>query len=116
MDLKLLVIRSAIPEQLAEFYRQLGMVFEYHRHGNGPFHFSTQVGSTLLEIYPLAKVQQQTDNHLRLGFALDLFDARMERLQQQGVHFHQPPMLTEWGIMAIIEDPEGRKLELYENG
>jgi hypothetical protein len=65
MDLNLLVIRSAIPEQLAEFYRQLGMVFERHQHGNGPLHFSTQIGSTLLEIYPLAKGQEQIDKHLR---------------------------------------------------
>jgi hypothetical protein len=81
MDLNLLVIRSAIPEQLAEFYRLLGMIFEYHRHGNGPFHFSTQIGSTLLEIYPLAKGQEHSDKHLRLGLKIDLFDATIDRLE-----------------------------------
>jgi len=114
MNLNLLVIRSAIPQQLVEFYQQLGMAFEYHRHGNGPFHFSAQIGSTLLEIYPLGKGQEQADKHLRLGFAIELFDARMEELQQQGIIFHQLPISTEWGIMAVIEDPEGRKLELYK--
>ena len=44
MNLNLLVIRSVIPKQLAEFYEQLGMAFEYHRHGNGPFHFPAHVG------------------------------------------------------------------------
>jgi len=113
MNLNLLVIRSSIPERLAEFYEQLGMVFEHHRHGNGPLHFSAQIGSTLLEIYPLAKGQEQADKHLRLGFAIDNFEAKIGQLQQQGITFHQLPMSTEWGIMAVIEDPEGRKLELY---
>lgn len=113
MNLNLLVIRSSIPEQLADFYGRLGMVFEYHRHENGPFHFSAQIGSTLLEIYPLAKGQEKADKYLRLGFAIDLFDTRIDHLRQQGVTFHQLPMSTEWGIMALIEDPEGRKLELY---
>lgn len=113
MNLNLLVIRSVIPKQLADFYEQLGMVFEYHRHGNGPFHYSAQMGPTLLEIYPLAKGQEQVDKYLRLGFEIDLFDTRIDKLQQQGITFHQLPMTTEWGVMAVIEDPEGRKLELY---
>ena len=58
MDLTLLVIRSAIPEQLAQFYTQLGLTFEYHKHGNGPYHYSTHLGHTVLEIYPLAKGQE----------------------------------------------------------
>lgn len=116
MDLNLLVIRSAIPEQLTEFYALLGMVFEYHRHGNGPFHFSAQIGPTVLEIYPLAKGQDRCDKHLRLGLKIDLFAATIEKLQQQGVHFQHPPTTTEWGIMAVVEDPEGRKLELYDRG
>ena len=70
MNLNLLVIRSSIPEQLADFYGRLGMVFEYHRHENGPFHFSAQIGSTLLEIYPLAKGQEKADKYLRLGVSI----------------------------------------------
>jgi predicted enzyme related to lactoylglutathione lyase len=113
MNLNLLVIRSVIPQQLAEFYEQLGMAFEYHQHGNGPFHYSAQLGSAVFEIYPLAKGQEQADKHLRLGFEIDLFDTRIYKLQEQGIKFHQLPMPTEWGVLAVIEDPEGRKLELY---
>ena len=62
MNLILLVIRSAIPEQLAEFYSILGMTFEYHRHGYDPYHYSCHIGPTLLEIYPLAKGQEKGRN------------------------------------------------------
>ena len=114
MNLTLLVIRSAIPEKLAEFYERLGLTFEHHRHGKGPYHFSAQIGPTLLEIYPLAKGQASPDTHLRLGLAVYAFEGIIHELQQQGISLHQPPMFTEWGIMAVVEDPEGRKVELYE--
>lgn len=114
MELTLLVIRSAIPEQLAGFYKFLGVTFEYHRHGSGPYHYSGHIGPTLLEIYSLAKGQEKPDTNLRLGLAIDSFDVVIDELNAQAVTFHQAPTATEYGVMAIIADPEGRKIELYK--
>jgi lactoylglutathione lyase len=114
MDLTLLVIRSAIPEQLAKFYTLLGLTFDYHRHGNSPYHYSAPIGPTLLEIYPLAKTQERADTMLRLGFTIASFDAVIEELVRLETPFHQAPESTEWGVQAIVEDPEGRKVELYK--
>lgn len=114
MELTLLVVRSAIPEQLAGFYKRLGMTFEYHRHGNGPYHYSGYIGPTLLEIYPMAKGQEQPDITLRLGVAVDSFDDVINKLNEQETTFHQKPTSNEWGMMAVIADPEGRKIELYK--
>jgi hypothetical protein len=50
---------------------------------------------------------------LRLGLKTDLFDVTIDRLQQQGAHL---PASTEWGIVAVVADPEGRKLEFYDKG
>jgi lactoylglutathione lyase len=114
MEVTLLVIRSAIPEQLAEFYNRLGITFEYHRHGNGPYHYSGHIGPTLLEIYPMAKGQEKPDTTLRLGLAVDSFDVVIDELNAQAITFHQAPTQTEYGVMAIIVDPEGRKIELHQ--
>jgi hypothetical protein len=114
MQLTLLVIRSAIPDQLAEFYSLLGLTFEYHRHGQSPYHYSTNIGPTVLEIYPLTKSQEKADNTIRLGLSIDSFDMRMQDLTNRNITFHHPPSQTEWGFMAIIADPEGRKIELYK--
>jgi len=112
MELTLLVIRSAIPEQLAAFYTSLGLHFDHHQHGNGPFHYSAHIGPTVLEIYPLVKNQDKADTNLRLGLAMREFDARISHLKEVGVTFHQAPTSTEWGMMAVVLDPEGRKVEL----
>src|SRR5579859_231469 len=114
MELTLLVIRSAIPEQLAKFYKHFGITFEHHRHGNGPYHYSGHIGPTLLEIYPMAKGQERPDITLRLGLAIDAFDEIIDKLNALDTTFHQPPTSTEWGLMAVIADPEGRKIELYK--
>jgi hypothetical protein len=59
--------------KLTEFYTLLGLHFEYHKHSNSPMHYSTKVGRTTIEIYPMAKEQLSVDKNLRLGFAIDNF-------------------------------------------
>jgi hypothetical protein len=51
MDIKLIVVRTSDPKKLAGFYELLGLEFEYHKHGNSPFHYTTVIGKTILEIY-----------------------------------------------------------------
>ncbi|WP_373553592.1 VOC family protein [Haliscomenobacter sp.] len=113
MQLKLLVIRSANPAQLAQFYTQLGCTFEQHRHGKGPLHYSCTLAQAVMEIYPLAKGQVAADPNLRLGFEIEHFEEVLEKLIEQGAKLIQAPYESEYGWMAVVEDPEGRKLELY---
>lgn len=114
MKLKLLVLRTPDPQALAHFYSQLGLSFEYHQHDNSPYHYSTYLRETVLEIYPLSKNQQQADSTLRLGFELDHFDEILQQLARQNVKIVAAPVQTEWGVVAVIEDPDGRKIELYK--
>jgi catechol 2,3-dioxygenase-like lactoylglutathione lyase family enzyme len=114
MDIRLLVVRTGAPQQLSEFYSLLGLSFEYHRHGQSPYHYSTTIGTTILEIYPLAKGQTEADKHLRLGFEIDNFEAIIGTLRQADVHFFNEPAHTDYGYMAVIADPDGRKVELYQ--
>ena len=114
MQLKLLVIRSANPAQLAQFYTQLGCIFEQHRHGKGPLHYSCSIAQTVLEIYPLAKGQVTADPNLRLGFEIEQFELVLEKLTAQGGKIIQAPGESEFGWMCVVEDPERRKVELYK--
>lgn len=114
MKLTLLVIRSANMQQLADFYMLLGFQLDYHKHGNSPYHYSASLGDTVLEIYPLAKNQSEADKHLRLGLKLDNFDQTINRLKENQVRFFQEPIQTDFGYMAVVADPDGRKLELYK--
>jgi len=114
MELKLIVIRTPDPQQLANFYTQLGFNFDYHKHGNSLYHYSTLINKTVLEIYPLTKNQTQADSTLRLGFEIDNFYDVLQQLSQQSIKIIAEPIQTEFGTIAIIQDSDGRKIELYK--
>ncbi|MDA3615772.1 VOC family protein [Polluticaenibacter yanchengensis] len=115
MHIKLIVLRTGNPKVLADFYSLLGFVFDYHQHGNGPFHYAAPVGAAILEIYPLTKSQTEADKHLRLGFSIDDFDSKMEALNNLNIPFLMQPTATAFGMMAIVSDPDNRKVELYKS-
>jgi len=114
MKLKLLVIRTADMVKLVEFYQLLGFGFAYHKHGNSPYHYSAAVDGTVIEIYPLGKNQTEADSKLRLGFELDDFDKAISLLKEAEVEFISEPLQTDFGFMAVVVDPDGRRVEIYK--
>ncbi len=114
MELRLLVLRSNDPEKTASFYNLLGFSFEYHQHGNGPFHYAAKMEKAILEIYPLTKSQTETDKNIRLGFAIDHFESTIDKLKLHNIAFALEPTDTDFGFLAIIVDPDQRKVELYK--
>jgi lactoylglutathione lyase len=114
MELRLLVIRTTDMARLAEFYSLFGLTFDYHKHDKSPYHYSATLGSTTLEIYPLAKGQSGADINLRLGFAVESFETIVKLLKEKETQFLSEPMQTDYGFMTIIMDPDGRKIELYK--
>jgi lactoylglutathione lyase len=115
MEIRLIVIRTSDAKRLSEFYSLFGLSIDYHKHGNSPYHYSTIIGQTVLEIYPLTKSQSEADRSLRLGLAIDHFDKTIQALKEQQIIFVAEPAQTDFGFMTIIEDPDGRKIELYRN-
>jgi lactoylglutathione lyase len=114
VDIRLIVLRTSDTKRLADFYSLLGMSFDYHKHGNSTFHYSASIGQMVLEIYPLAKGQTEADKNLRLGFGIANFDQTILTLKQLQVQFSLEPTQTDFGFMAIISDPDKRKVELYK--
>ncbi|HSN59959.1 MAG TPA: VOC family protein [Ferruginibacter sp.] len=114
MDIRLIVLRTSDTKRLVDFYSLLGLTFDYHKHGNSPLHYSASIGQTIFEIYPLTKSQSEADKYLRLGFGIDNFDKTVLTLKELQVSFSLEPTQTEFGFMAIISDPDERKIELYK--
>ncbi|RFS14449.1 VOC family protein [Emticicia sp. C21] len=114
MRIKLIVVRTQYPEKLADFYSLLGLTFDYHKYGNSPYHYSAVIDGLIFEIYPFTKNQTEADKNLRLGFELDSFEESLAALSNQGFLISEPKQ-TDFGIIAIITDPDGRKIELYKS-
>ena len=114
MNLNLLVIRTEHTEKLKAQYEVLGLEFSYHRHGKGSFHYSTEIGELVFEIYPLLKSQQKADHSLRLGFEVENVEAVLMKAKKEDWEVQQEKVETDWGTIAIIKDQDGRKVELKE--
>ena len=109
---RLFVIRTTDIEQVLGFYELLGLDFIEHRHGTGPMHFATELSGLVFEIYPTTKLEN-VDRMLRLGFALPDLPGVVERLRSSAIPIVEEPTLSEWGMRAIVHDPDGRVVELY---
>ena len=105
--ISLIVIRSKDIDESALFYRQLGMQLAEEKHGNGPRHFATEIGQTVLEIYPLGR--KDPTSSLRLGFFVMKLDTILERLGVEA-----KPELTDYGYQAVINDPDWHTIELTQ--
>lgn len=109
--LSLLVVRTEQVAALLDFYCRLGLRFVEERHGNGPPHHSAQLDDTVFEIYPAIK-PGDVDAATRLGFRADDPMAIVEQLRVAGTPIMSEPKQTEWGMRAVVRDPDGRAIEI----
>lgn len=112
MKLNLLVIRTANPELLKNQYELLGLNFEYHQHGTGPFHYACEKDEFVFEIYPLTKSMAKADGSIRLGFGVDNLELKIKKIEGSDWKILSGIRENEWGITAVIQDIDGRKIEL----
>ena len=110
--LTLLVIRSPDIETLKAFYEKIGLIFRQEQHKKGPPHYSSLIGETVFEIYPL--YQGETADKTRLGFKVNNLDGVVARLIAYDYRVLSPPKHTDYGYCSIVKDPDGRTVELYQ--
>lgn len=109
-ELNLLVLRSADLEKSVGFYGLLGLVFIEEQHGEGPIHYSSQLGTTVLELYPLGKRSPTKD--VRLGLSLKSLDDIVAGLEAEAIL--QALSDTDRGRLVVVQDPDGHIIELLE--
>ncbi|MGB1293833.1 MAG: hypothetical protein ACPG6V_00030 [Flavobacteriales bacterium] len=112
MEINLLVIRTKDPQKLKIQYEGLGFKFQYHNHGSGPYHFSSENNGFVFEIYPLSKHMDKPDSSLRMGLSLNNETFSLQNLKQLGWIIISNFKQTEFGEIAVVQDLDGRKVEL----
>jgi predicted enzyme related to lactoylglutathione lyase len=111
--IRLLVLRSAKIEAMLAFYTTIGLRFEQEQHGTGPKHYSAQIGGMVFELYPLGN-KDAGDTTTRLGITVDDLGKTLDRLKAVSAVVSREPEATPWGRRAVVRDPDGRSIELYE--
>jgi lactoylglutathione lyase len=114
ISLNLLVLRAHEPQRLADFYSGFGLHFDQERHGSGPVHYCAKAGETLIEIYPRTGGNNGT-SEARLGFSTPCLDAAIDVALKGNGRLISGPSRSCWGYRAVLQDPEGHKIELVED-
>jgi lactoylglutathione lyase len=115
--LSLMVLRTAQIEAALKFYRALGFTFVEEKHGSGPVHYSTQLGASVLEIFPgepTAPLNRKASGATMLGFSVASVDDAVSAVRDLGVLVVTSPTDSPWGRRAVVVDPDGRGIELIE--
>lgn len=113
VSMRLLVLKTSQVDRLRAFYQALGLELAEERHGSGPTHFAGQVGDAILELYPLLD-GDTADATTRLGFAVERLAEVVQALREAGTVIASEPRQTAWGLRAVVRDPDGRAVELYQ--
>ena len=107
----LFVVFSQNLEAVKDFYQNAGFTFESGQHGEGPSHYSCTAGETVFELYPC--VEGQAPSHNRMGFQFgdgdNLSDEVKDHIRSVAEESHQ---FDNGMSYCVLQDPEGRKLEL----
>ena len=112
VDLCLVVIFTHDVATSKSFYEQLGLRFQEEQHGTGPRHFAATLASTVLEIYP--RQEGQEPGSVRLGFNVRSVDRLVDMLRTSGTRILSTAKTSPWGRRAVVEDPDGNRVELTE--
>jgi len=113
VEINIVVIRAANIDRSAQFYRLLGLDFTKHRHGKGPEHYASETGPVVFEIYPRQDGNKGSSG-LRIGFQVASVDEAITALEDAGAAIISPAKDSPWGRRAVVDDPDGYRVELTQ--
>ena len=111
ISLTLLVLKTPQVDRLRMFYATLGIELNEEQHEKGPIHYAGRIGELVLEVYPSSA---SVDSSTRLGFAVENLAETLAALHAIGAPHVTQARQTSWGHRAVVRDPDGRAVELYQ--
>ena len=103
--LTLVVVRCRDLEQSRRFYQATGRVLTAEQHGTGPLHYSSQMGTTVLEFYPASAAP----SNVRLGVSVTDVTAAVESVRAIGGRVDREP--TAQMSTVLVRDPDNNTVE-----
>ena len=115
--LNLLVLYTADLQISLAFYKALGLQFVEEQHGSGPIHYACEQDGFVIEIYPGKAgnpVDRKQAGAVMLGFHVADLNSTLETLKALGTVIVTEPKQSDWGLRAVVQDPDGRSVDLSE--
>jgi lactoylglutathione lyase len=98
------------------FYRAAGLPLEREQHDDGPVHYACDVDGCHVAVFPAREdggaPGRGVAGSTLVGFAVTSVDEVLAEVSRLGVAVLEPPSDYPWGLRALVEDPDGRPVEL----
>lgn len=111
-----LILYAADLKRTCEFYSRLGVPLEEEKHGDGPVHFAGELGSAHIAVFaakPGNALKRGEGGATQIGFRVDSVEKALASVA--GAKVLIPLQEVPWGKRAVIEDPDGRPVELNQS-
>jgi predicted enzyme related to lactoylglutathione lyase len=116
-DLGALIIFTDNLEAVVEFYSAIGVPLELEQHGDGPVHYACDLGLTHFAVFhggPGAAPEFRLGGSSFAGFTVNSLEAALGAAKAVKAEVVQEPTEYPWGWRALVKDPDGRVVELFE--
>ena len=120
-DVGALILFSESVERTVAFYRAIGIPLEEEKHDDeGPLHYACEVGSTHIAIHGAETGKGaraagwRSGGSSYFGLAVSSLIEAVDAARRLGAPIVQEPEEFPWGPRALVEDPDGRVVELFE--
>ena len=117
MELGALILFANQLAETVSFYQALGLPLEEESHDDGPLHFACDLGTLHVAVFqgaPGTHPPFRTAGGVLPGLAVPSLDGALESAEALGAKIVQRPTEYPWGMRALVEDPDGRTVELFE--
>ena len=105
-------------EDCVAFYRTIGITLAEERHDEAdPPHYACELGGSHFAIFPSspgAAAGIGEGGCTFVGFAVAAVDDVVEAAARAAFTVLQPPVDYPWGRRAVLRDPDGRPVEVFE--
>jgi predicted enzyme related to lactoylglutathione lyase len=113
-----LVLFTSSLETTVAFYRAMGIDLAEEDHGDGVLHFAAELEGCHFAVFPASGTSRSPG--LRepgcsfAGIAVESLRATLESVEKLGAPVLEDPTRYPWGIRAVVADPDGRPVEIFE--
>ncbi|TXK80685.1 VOC family protein [Paenibacillus sp. N3.4] len=117
-SINFIMFRTSKIEAVKKFYQGIGLELNEEQHGNGPIHYSYVQDQFVIEIYPGTEANTpnwKDSGALMIGFYVENINKVILKIDVLKGKVISSPTETDRGIRAVLEDPDGRRIELIES-
>ncbi|MGO9344380.1 MAG: VOC family protein [Acidimicrobiales bacterium] len=119
-DVSSIVLFSAQPDRTIAFYRSVGIEFAYEDHGDGLLHAAADVGDVHVAVFSALEggvaPGWRAGGSTFFGFYVDSLEETLAMMSQMGATVLVGHQIREWGCRVVVEDPDGRAVEVSQRG